>query len=180
MSDVGDAAGQPGYRIGDTERAAATDALNAHLAAGRLDATEYEDRQVQVSRARTWADIQPVFGDLPQPHPAGMPALDGAPANASGAPAAHPAGVVDVPAAPLPQGPLGGLVPEQYRSSVMALTPFAALLLFIVTWEWWWFLAIPVMGILLYGPDGDDHRRWQHRNARAERRRIERGRRRGY
>jgi len=36
----------------------------------------------------------------------------------------------------------------------MALTPFAALILFFVTGSWLWFLAIPVMGILLYGPEG--------------------------
>ncbi|HEY6793780.1 MAG TPA: DUF1707 domain-containing protein [Kineosporiaceae bacterium] len=172
--------GQEAYRIGDAERAAATEALNAHREAGRLDATEYEDRQVQVSRARTWAEIRPVFADLPQPHPAGMPDAGPTPGDA---PSASLPGVPEslptqqsVPS----QGLLRSVVPDRYRATVMALTPFAALLLFLVTRDWIWFLAIPVMGILLYGAEGDHERRRQRDIERAERRRMQRERRRRY
>jgi hypothetical protein len=44
---------------------------------------------------------------------------------------------------------------ESQRETIMALTPFAALVLFFTTgYHWMWFLMVPVMGILLYGPDG--------------------------
>lgn len=34
----------------------------------------------------------------------------------------------------------------------MGLAPIAALVLFFLTRSWLWFLAIPAVGILLYGP----------------------------
>jgi len=168
MSDIdGPAAGA--HRIGDDERAAATAALDAHREAGRLDAVEYEERQVQVARARTWAQIQPLFRDLPQPHPAGMPAAGVVPLASPGPVAPVPAGAVDRPGDP---GVLSKVVPDRYKATVMALTPFAALLLFFVTpvSGWLWFLAIPVMGILLYGTEGKDER--PSRQQRRDRRRY--------
>ena len=134
-------------RIGDGERAVAVEALAAHREAGRLTPTEYEDRQVVASKALTWAEIGPLFADLPAPRPVGMPA---------DAPVVAPSGpgqVVEQVAGP-PRGLLGDVVPARYRDTVMALTPFAAVLLFFVTRSWLWFLAIPVMGILLYGAEG--------------------------
>jgi hypothetical protein len=47
----------------------------------------------------------------------------------------------------------GGLLAGR-QDTIMALTPFAALLLFFSTGTWLWFLMVPVMGILLYGPGG--------------------------
>jgi hypothetical protein len=52
----------------------------------------------------------------------------------------------------LPRGARGFL--ESGRETIMALTPFAALALLFTTGQWLWFLMIPVMGILLYGPEG--------------------------
>lgn len=168
MSDVDGMSGLGPHRIGDSERDAATAALDVHRQAGRLDAVEFEDRQVQVSRARTWAEVQPLFIDLPEPHPSGMPSV----------PVSTPRPLVPTTQTsqalqPHAQGSglLGGLVPEQYRSTVMALTPFAATALFFLTRTWIWFLAIPVMGILLFGPDGDDSRKREERAARRDLRR---------
>jgi len=163
-------------RIGDSERHAATEALVVHREAGRLDPVEFEDRQVRVTAARTWAEIQPLFVDLPQPHPVGMPPVTVGTLR----PIAQP-GTPAVPTAPgQSTGFLGDVVPDRYKSTVMALTPFVALLLFFVGpfRTWLWFLAIPVMGILLYGADGNEERKRQERLARDERRRIERDRRR--
>ena len=43
----------------------------------------------------------------------------------------------------------------------MALTPFLALALFFLTgfaggfaWSWLWFLIIPIVAIIIYGPSG--------------------------
>lgn len=163
MSEWGAAA----QRIGDEERDAAVAALDAHRQSGRLDPAEYEERQVSASRARTWADVAPLFVDLPQPHPFGMPKnLPVAVPPPGPAPLAHP----QTDAGPVPSsgGLLGGVVPERYRTTVMALTPFAAVLLFFVTKSWFWFLGIPIMGILLFGPDGkDEHRRDRDRKRRS-------------
>lgn len=130
-------------RIGAEERDSAVRALQAHYTAGRLTPEEYEDRSVAASKARTWADVAPLFADLPEPRP--MPVT------------------VDLRRAvaePAPQGLLP--MSDRARETVMALTPFVALVLFFVTdFTWLWFLAIPVVGIVLYGPDRgrDRHRR---------------------
>jgi hypothetical protein len=54
-------------RIGDAEREAAQSALGDHYAAGRLDHDEYTQRLDQVWAARTRAELEPVFRDLPGP-----------------------------------------------------------------------------------------------------------------
>jgi DUF1707 SHOCT-like domain len=178
MNDVDGAASDSWrHRIGNAERDAATAALNAHREGGRLDAVEYEDRQVRVARARTWSDIKPLFDDLPQPHPVGMPKTPEVPSMPV------PLGLGGQPAPPAPpvpgEGLLGGVVPPQYRSTVMALTPFAAMLLFFLTPGpgWIWFLGIPVMGILLYGAEGNAEAKRVQRRARDERRQLRRDRR---
>ncbi len=59
----------PSIRIGNDERAAAMNALDEHMSAGRLDPDEYGERVARVSVARTREDLQPLFADLPAPHP---------------------------------------------------------------------------------------------------------------
>jgi hypothetical protein len=154
-----DERGMP-MRIGDEERQAALEALTAHREAGRLESTEFEERQVIAARARTWAEIGPLFVDLPQPHPTGMPpelAVAGQ----------QRAGVASI------VGDNAGLSEEQSgaswgagfgmtrrtRETLMALAPFAALLLFFSTRYWQWFLMIPILAIILFGPDAGKQRR---------------------
>jgi hypothetical protein len=127
-----------GQRIGSDERDLAVTQLQHHYQAGRLTPEEYEDRSVRASRAQTWADMTPLFADLPEPRP----------------------GPVRVSLVAPEQGPQG-LVPlsDRARETVMALTPLVALILFFVTdLTWYWFLAIPIVGIVLYGPEGRRHR----------------------
>ena len=50
-------------------------------------------------------------------------------------------------------------MPERVRETIMSVTPIAALILFFVTHSWLWFLAIPLMGALLYGRDRGRGRR---------------------
>ena len=57
---------------------------------------------------------------------------------------------------------LGGRV----GATIMALTPFLAVALFFITgfngsfaWSWLWFLLIPIMGIIIYGPGSDSRSR---------------------
>ena len=54
---------------------------------------------------------------------------------------------------------------EGWGPRVVAITPFVALALFLVTGQWYFFLLIPAMGALVYGGgvghDGDrDGRHW--------------------
>ncbi len=63
-------------RIGTVERERAAELLAEHLRAGRLEIDEYDERVQQVYAARTAADLQPLFADLPGElavHPAQPP-----------------------------------------------------------------------------------------------------------
>ncbi|GAB3679390.1 hypothetical protein GCM10027589_49690 [Actinocorallia lasiicapitis] len=59
----------PDLRIGDTERTAATEALQQHYAEGRLDADELEERLDATLSAKTEGELRAVLRDLPGPHP---------------------------------------------------------------------------------------------------------------
>jgi Domain of unknown function (DUF1707) len=57
----------PSVRIGTAEREAAASALSEHFAAGRLDQDELEERLDRAYAAKTRADLEPLFQDLPRP-----------------------------------------------------------------------------------------------------------------
>jgi len=57
----------PSMRIGDDERNAAAASLGEHYAHGRLEAHEYEERVTAAYIARTAAELEPLFSDLPRP-----------------------------------------------------------------------------------------------------------------
>jgi hypothetical protein len=143
----------PSVRIGTPEREAAVSALDAHWHEGRLDPAEHERRTTAARAARTRAELDALFADLPDR------------AAPRGAAPDHHASLDRMPPPRVPEpgsGPLlGGLV-GRHRDTVMALTPFVAVgLFFLFGYSWLWFLLIPVMGILLFGADdrGRRHRR---------------------
>lgn len=53
-------------RIGDAERDVATARLGDHFAAGRLEHEEYDERLDAIFSARTRADLDQLFWDLPR------------------------------------------------------------------------------------------------------------------
>ena len=53
-------------RIGDAERDAAVEKLREHLVAGRLSMEEFDDRMAKAVAAKTSADLDPLFADLPR------------------------------------------------------------------------------------------------------------------
>ncbi|WP_134768232.1 DUF1707 domain-containing protein [Nocardioides sp. 1609] len=59
-----------GLRIGDTERDRAAADLSEHVALGRLSVDEHAERLDAVWSARTGADLEAVFHDLPSSTPA--------------------------------------------------------------------------------------------------------------
>ena len=62
--------GDPGQRVGNTEREAAIEALNQHWQAGRLDPAEHERRTTAAYAAVTKGDLDALFADLPGGDPA--------------------------------------------------------------------------------------------------------------
>lgn len=57
-------------RIGDSEREDAVRRLGEHYEAGRLSADEHSERIEQALKARTGADLESLFADLPGAHQA--------------------------------------------------------------------------------------------------------------
>jgi len=60
-------------RIGDAERSRAADLLSEHRAEGRLTQPEFDERVTAALTAKTAAELEPLFLDLPGPNP-GRPA----------------------------------------------------------------------------------------------------------
>lgn len=56
-------------RIGTAERERAAAELGEHLAAGRLTTDEFDERVQRAYQAKTAADLQPLFADLPELNP---------------------------------------------------------------------------------------------------------------
>jgi len=132
---------RPPIRIGTAERDAAMKALDAHLEAGRLDVDEYGERSARASVATTAPELAALFGDLPAPHPA-LPGIPGMPALAPPPPArAEPSGL------------------EVWGPRLVALSPFIAVALFLLTRQWIFFLLIPAAGALLGGKRHRDNDR---------------------
>jgi Domain of unknown function (DUF1707) len=137
---------RPPIRIGTAERDAAMKALGEHLEEGRLEVDEYGERSARASVATTAPELAALFDDLPAPHPL-LPGID------------DPLAVHVRP--PLPAAMPGPPVRnersamEVWGPRLMALSPFIALGLFLLTRTWVVFLLIPVMGVLLSN---------QHRN----------------
>ncbi|MFN8192803.1 MAG: DUF1707 domain-containing protein [Nocardioidaceae bacterium] len=84
-------------RLSDAERDEAARVLGEHYAQGRLTAEEHQDRQDRLFSARTYADLPPLFHDLPggsplhptpvppprpAPHAVGRPGRRGGPSPA--------------------------------------------------------------------------------------------------
>jgi hypothetical protein len=82
-------------RIGDAEREGATTRLNDHFAAGRLDHEEYAERLDAIWSARTRADLDQLFWDLPRT-PAPVVATRPAPLARTGMPTFVPILVIAV------------------------------------------------------------------------------------
>jgi len=54
-------------RVSDAERQAVADRLAEHFAEGRLDQAEFDERVARAMSAKTRADLNGLFDDLPEP-----------------------------------------------------------------------------------------------------------------
>ncbi|GAA3280567.1 MULTISPECIES: DUF1707 SHOCT-like domain-containing protein [Dactylosporangium] len=64
---------RPDMRISDAERELVVAQLNAAVAEGRLTLAEFEERVDGVLRSRTYGEVEPYVGDLPQSGPVAAP-----------------------------------------------------------------------------------------------------------
>lgn len=121
----------PGLRISDAEREAAVSALGEHFAAGRLTREEYDERADRALKARTAAEVSPLFTDLPAPHPYAPTA------PRATRPATRPPGTWPAYRAPVRRGTRLPLVPLLFilvGLAVLLKAPFLVLLVLGVVW----------------------------------------------
>jgi hypothetical protein len=125
-------------RIGNAERTAALQALDEHLAAGRLGVDEYADRSAAAANAVVAADLAALFTDLPQPHPE-LPGRAGPPT--APLPVTPPPGEV---------APAQGRGPASWGVGLVPLAVVAVIALFLVTRQGAVFVLIPLAAVLLW------------------------------
>ncbi|MBO0812899.1 MAG: DUF1707 domain-containing protein [Microlunatus sp.] len=139
-------------RIGDAERDQAAEFLREHLAQGRLDPAEFDERLTAALQAKLQSDLDRLFTDLPSPTPRSP---------------GH--GVAPLAAQPR--------VPERARNKRLtnavdivmgAIWPITLLVLFATHWQYWYLIFVPMIVSSLWGG-----RRAQ---LRAERERLQPGR----
>ncbi len=117
---------RPEVRIGTDERERAQNALNEHFSQGRLDMGEFEERSSLAAGARTFADLEPIFSDLPGGLAAVFPPL---PVKAA-------------------RQPRGSLFAVPRRTIPAAALLLLVVLLVLVSHGWMLFLLFPMSGAL--------------------------------
>jgi hypothetical protein len=126
-------------RIGNAERSAALQALDDHLAAGRLGVEEYADRSAAAMNAVFASDLATLFTDLPEPHPP-LPGMPGMPVS----PRAHRSRSTPVQSERAP-----GL-PGRWGPILLVASVVAAIGLLLVTRQGVVILLIPLVAVLLW------------------------------
>ena len=131
-------------RIGDSERDQAAELLREHMAAGRLDQDEFDDRLGKALTARTSADLDPLFTDLPGPKPGNAVA----PAANFTPPPWQSGSNITGNALTRPTPPAIRAVPDANRALAIiaaVVRPLTIMVCFIVGWQYWWLMFIPIM-----------------------------------
>lgn len=129
--------------VDDAQRSAALQRLRDEWQSGALNPTEHERRATLVRRARDHDELEAAIegrdhtGAVSPVPPIGAPERSGPPERTGGLVALDP----------------------KIAGTIMGLTPLVALVLFFATSDlidnsWLWFLAIPAVAILVYGPSG--------------------------
>jgi Domain of unknown function (DUF1707) len=143
-------------RIGDADRDKAVAFLQEHMAQGRIDAAEFDDRMSRALKARTASDLAVLFDDLPDPRPSSAtdrPAFRQPPWQQrqqlhsfeippwQRTPAASPEIAHHAPPA----------LPDRSKTdtvlSVIAAASWPAVILFCfaTSWNYWWLIFIPIV-----------------------------------
>jgi hypothetical protein len=157
-------------RIGDAERDNAAELLREHMAQGRLTAEEFDERIDAALKAKLASDLDPLFRDLPGPRPG-----QGIATTQSYVAPPWQQAAVPAPAAP------ATTAPDSTRNRLLVgltavMWPVTILLLFVIGWEHWWLIFVPVIisGLLGRSESQRDHER---RRIAREQERLDRQRR---
>ena len=136
-------------------------ALGEHMSTGRLDLDEFDLRSAKAGSARTVGELKQLFADLPAPYPP-LPEQ-----------AASTATLTQPSAGPVQQQ--GGtstpaLVDNRSRAqrfvaAAAGASSTVALVLFLITHMWEWFLLIPLISAAAGGIWGDS---WKSPDFRDE------------
>jgi hypothetical protein len=159
-------------RIGDADRDRAVGYLQEHLAQGRLDAGEFDERMGRALRARTTSELAPLFSDLPQP----KPGQELVPAAGFTAPPWQ-AGHAVAPSGPTAPSPLPASQPEQPRALIAVggvIWPITVLAITFIPWlgwgNFWWLMFIPMIVSSVMGGNYHHRERERYRIEREQRR----------
>lgn len=140
-------------RIGDTDRDQAVSFLQEHMAQGRIDASEFDDRMARALKAKTASELAVLFDDLPEPRP------PSATSTAYQAPPWQQAAERSFEIPPWQRTPAASpeiahhvhpAVPQRTKAdtvlAVMAAASWPAVILFCfaTSWNYWWLVFIPI------------------------------------
>jgi hypothetical protein len=109
------------------------------MSVGRLTQDEFDERVTAALSARTAADLEPLFSDLPAPRPGQDVAVPGSTPWPAYQPAGTPA------AAPATLAPM----PDNKLANLLAAASAVAWVLFILNWAigpgLWWLVFVPIL-----------------------------------
>ncbi len=129
-------------RIGDAERDKAVEYLREHMAAGRLDASEFDERLTKALNAKVEPDLDALFTDLPEPRPGQAlvttEAFQAPPWQSE--PAARPS--AELAASPPARPP--STVNRNFALVTATAWTLAIIFCFATGWQNWWILFIPI------------------------------------
>jgi hypothetical protein len=161
---VSEPTGPVPQRIGDAERDRAAEYLRDHMAAGRLDQQEFDDRLNTALTARTSDELSPLFSDLPDPKPGAELVAPTAPTYSAPTPAAAPA-LPPARADDRLRFPLAVLSAVLWPAVLIAWLGFGI--------GGWWLIFLPIAVSSVAGKLGYD--RHEHRDRDRHQRRLDRG-----
>ncbi|HEX3206635.1 MAG TPA: DUF1707 domain-containing protein [Propionibacteriaceae bacterium] len=142
-------------RIGDADRDQAVAFLQEHMAQGRIDASEFDDRMSQALKAKRASELAVLFDDLPEPRP---PSL-GSRATFQPPPWQQPQQQHSFEIPPWQRTPAASpeiahhappAIPQRSKTdtvlAVVAAASWPAVLLFCfaTSWNYWWLIFIPI------------------------------------
>ncbi len=144
-------------RLSNADRDAAVSALARAHADGRISADEYTERSTAAKAAVTRGDLAPLFRDLPvaEHGPESVPPASFA-SPKTGAPLYGAAPPRETYTRARPLGGAAGV-------AAVSITPLVVLVVFLAigflvpsgfAWSWVFWLAVPIMAIIVYGPGG--------------------------
>lgn len=147
------------------------------MSVGRLTQEEFDERLTAALQARTTADLEPLFADLPAPKPGQESASPGSPWPVYQAPALPPA--TSYPAVssssssslqPIPPMPSSTVATVLTTVSGIAWALFV--LNFIIGPGWWWLVFVPIVLSSIAGQQRQELNRREKLWREAQRRQL--------